>query len=262
MRPELQQQGVYVDGHPDKPSVVFLHSIATSSDIWKPLLPLLTQRFRVICIDLPGHAKAPVLHAGATLADYADYLDGVLSELQISPAAMLGISLGGMVAQAYAIAHPDRLRGLILANCAAVTADPIRKTWQARVDAVSTGGMNSQVEDTLARWFTPAFAERSPMCLEWIAGLIERTSVSGYAAAAHAIQHLDHLAALSNVTVPVLLLAGEEDLAVPGAAIERMRSALPNADLVALEGVAHLSAVEAPTVFVEAVGAFLERVLG
>lgn len=254
---ELRERGVYTDGDPSKAPLVLLHSIATSSDIWTPLLPLLTQRFYVLRIDLPGHGRAPELASIVSMASYADYVDNVLIELRTQPAAMLGISLGGMVAQAYALAHPGLLRALVLANCGAVTPVPVRQAWQSRIDAVIDKGMFSQIEDTLARWFTPAFAQRSPLCLEWIGRLITTTSSTGYISAAKAIQQLDHLELLSEIDIPTLILAGDQDVAVPLAALELMSNIIPRATLQVLPGVAHLSAVEAPTVFAEAVEAFL-----
>ncbi|WP_426135431.1 alpha/beta fold hydrolase [Pseudomonas sp. PWP3-1b2] len=255
---ELRERGIYTDGDPSKPSLVLLHSIATSSEIWLPLLPLLTQRFYVIRVDLPGHGRAPRHAANGSMDGYARYVDDILNELRTQPAAMLGISLGGMVAQAYALAHPGLLRALVLANCGAITPKPVQQLWQSRIEAVIANGMSSQIQDTLARWFTPAFTQRSPMCLEWIGKLIATTSSEGYIAAAKAIQQLDHLEMFSKIDIPTLILAGDQDAAIPLAALELMSTVLPSAKLHILQDVGHLSAAEAPTVFAETVGAFLK----
>jgi 3-oxoadipate enol-lactonase len=261
MASDLKDRGIYMDGDPSRPPLVLLHSIATSSDIWLPQLPLLTPSFYVLRIDLPGHGNAPELTGEATLANYATYVNEALKKLNIQPTAMLGLSLGGMVAQAYAIDNPGLLQALILANCGGFTPESIRKIWQSRIEAANEAGMACQIDETLARWFTEPFATRSPMCLEWIRGLIASTSVSGYCKAAIAIQQLDHLPALAGLQIPTLVIAGDEDRAVPITALEQIAAIIPGAKLDVIKGVAHLSAVEAPTQFAETVGRFLRGVL-
>src|SRR5690606_2967962 len=99
-----------VDGPNDGPPVVLLHAIATTSSLWAAQLPVWAAAFRLISIDLPGHGNSPDQQGDLDLADYADCVCEVLDELRIGRASVVGLSLGGMIAQAFALKYPHRLR--------------------------------------------------------------------------------------------------------------------------------------------------------
>lgn len=250
-----------VEGPADAPPLVLLHALATCRDLWLPQLPAWATLFRVIRIDLPGHGQSPLIDGAATLAGFADEVAKVLDDLGIERAAFVGLSLGGMVAQAFALKYPQRCSALVLAHTSARTDAPVRELWKGRLEQLEKDGLPAQAEAILGRWFPPAFAEASPMTLQWIASQIRATSPEGYATAIRAIQQLDHLDMLKNITAPTLVMAGEADMAAPPAAGALMTGQIANARLVVLPGVAHLGNVQAPVLFTETVGAFLQEAL-
>jgi 3-oxoadipate enol-lactonase len=252
--------GVFIEGDASKPTLVLLHSIATSSQIWKPLTSLYTSAFHVVCIDIPGHGDAPRLRVAADMKHYADYVHEVLETLRLRPQAMLGISLGGMIAQAFA-ATSESLQAVVLANCSNYTPEPVKRLWDQRLASAERSGMEGQVEATLERWFTPGFSSRSPLCMRWISSLISNTSIEGYADAIRAIQALDHRQSLKSLELPVLAVAGLHDLAVPVSVVENMVEGLPRGQLLTLADSAHLSCVETPIAFAEKTAEFLLEVL-
>lgn len=250
-----------VEGPADAPPLVLLHALATCRDLWLPQIPAWATQFRVIRIDLPGHGQSPLIDGAATLAGFADGVAKVLDDLGIERAAFVGLSLGGMVAQAFALKYPQRCSALVLAHTSARTDAPVRELWNGRLEQLEKDGLPAQAEAILGRWFPPAFAEASPMTLQWIASQIRATSPEGYATAIRAIQQLDHLDMLKNITAPTLVMAGEADMAAPPAAGALMAGQIANARLVVLPGVAHLGNVQAPVLFTETVGAFLQQAL-
>lgn len=255
---DANELSVSVSGPPHGPPVVLMHSLAATSRMWAPQLPIWSEHFRVINVDLPGHGASPVPGSPIELDAVADAVCGVLDAQSVDAAAIVGLSLGGMIAQALAIRHPRRVSALVLAHTIAETTDAARRTWDERIAGVEADGMDSQVESTLQRWFTPQFAADSPLTVAWIAHMIRSTDPRGFVAAAHAIRSLDNLAALASIEAPALVVAGRHDPGAPVPAAEAMVSALPDAGLQVIDS-AHLGNVEQPVAFTETVGAFLGR---
>jgi 3-oxoadipate enol-lactonase len=250
-----------VDGPPDAPPVVLLHAIATSSEVWLPQLGVWSNAFRVVRMDLPGHGASEPPSGPLAMRDYADRVKEAMDELRIERAAIVGLSLGGMIAQAFALAYPDRLNALVLAHTSARTEPAVREMWNRRLEQFEQYGLEAQAAPTLERWFTRAFALASPMTLQWLARQIRATSPTGYSAAVGAIQALDHEDRLGEITVPTLVVAGEDDSAVPPAAAAGIAERVPGARLLVLKDAAHLGNVQQPVVFTERVGEFLHSSL-
>lgn len=246
-----------IEGPETAPVVVLLHSLATDASLWRFQLPVWSQRLRIVSMDLPGHGLSPELGGDRGLEDFAATVAATLEALKITRATVVGLSLGGMVAQALALHHPHQVRSLVLAHTSAQTSQHVRDIWELRLAALEERGMAGQVQGTLARWFTTEFAAAAPLTLDWIAGLIRRTSPEGYAAAVRAIQQLDYLDRLPQISVPALIIAGAQDTAAPPAVASAMAERLPRAELHVIERCAHLGNVEQATRFVERVGAFL-----
>ncbi|MBL0422891.1 alpha/beta fold hydrolase [Ramlibacter sp. AW1] len=250
-----------IQGPVDAPAVVLLHAIATHGAIWQAQAAVWSRRLRVACIDLPGHGDSADPDGPLTLADYARQVADTMDAHGIADAALVGLSLGGMVAQAFALDHPASTRALVLAHTSARTDAAVRELWSARLAQAEADGLAAQVAPTLARWFTRGFAAASPLTLQGVAAQIRRTSLPGYAAAVGAIQALDHLERLPSLRVPTLVVAGARDSAVPPAVARQLAEAIPDARLLVLPDAAHLGPVEQPVVFTESVGAFLLEVM-
>lgn len=251
-----------IDGPHDAPPVVLLHAIATHSDLWQPQLAVWSSVFRIVRIDLPGHGSSAPPQTALTIADYAAQLRDALDDIGIQQAAIVGLSLGGMVAQAFALAYPQRTRLLVLAHTSARTEPAVRERWQHRLEQMEQHGIAAQAATLLERWFTAPFAAASPLTLAWLTQQIRSTSPDGYAAAIRAIQGLDHHERLREIRVPTLVVAGEDDTAVPLAAAAAVAERIPGARLAVLKDAAHLGNVQQPVVFTELVGDFLRKTLG
>jgi 3-oxoadipate enol-lactonase len=246
----------YDDGPRQAPVVVALHSVATHSAFWAGQMPIWSRTWRVVRVDLPGHGRSPNVEGADTLAGMGDAVCAALTDLGIERATFVGVSLGGMVAQAIALSHPARVHGLVLADAPARTPPEARALWQERLATARAKGMASQVEASLARWFTPDFRRRSPLTMAWIADMVTATSLVGYERAAHAIVGLDHVEALARITAPTLVLTGDHDTVVPPDVARPVATAIPKAAFAVLEHAAHLANVEAAVPFAEVTGAF------
>ncbi|WCT79230.1 alpha/beta fold hydrolase [Novosphingobium humi] len=249
---------VHIDGPASAPTLVFLHAIATSGELWRPQVEPLAQRFRVVRVDLPGHGASAPLPDGATFADYADAVADTLSAHGVERFSLIGMSFGAMVAMQVALRHAARVERLVLACCAARTPPPVAAMWHERMAAVTQDGIETQIETSLDRWFTPAFAAASPQTLDWVRAMIRGTPEEGFVAAAWIIATLDHSALLPTLTMPCLVLAGAADKAAPEEMMRDFAASIPAATFVALPA-AHLANVEAPQAFTDAIERFVDE---
>jgi 3-oxoadipate enol-lactonase len=175
----------------------------------------------------------------------------------------IGLSMGGMTAQALAARHPDRVRSLVIANSAGQYDDAARAMWRARVDTVLEKGVPAIADGAMQRWFTPEFrADALQGGRERVAALragLEAMDANGYAASCAAVAGIDLLGGNRRIACPVLVVAGTRDEATPLAMSEAIVQSLPLAQLKTLDA-AHLSAVEQPAEFARLVTAFLATV--
>ena len=242
------------------PAVVLGHALGSNRNIWGYQLPLLTARFRVLLYDLPGHGESdpPVKHD--SFDDLANDLATLLDHTGISRATLVGLSIGGMIAQHFASLFPDRLHALVLCSTGCQTDEAGKKIFGDRIAQVSERGIESQIEGSISRWFTPQFVSDAPATIEWVKGMYTKTSPAGFINACRAIQELDTFDRLSGITAPTLLIPGELDPAFPVSVSRIIQAQIKNAELKVLAGAAHIGNVERPHEFNEILFKFLAEV--
>jgi 3-oxoadipate enol-lactonase len=249
-----------LDGDQHRPVVVLSHALATSMDIWAYQLPLLAHRFRVLRYDLRGHGRSAAPGDSYTMPELASDLAALLDHLKISRVTFVGLSIGGMVGQVFALEYPDKLSGLVLCSTASRMEQQAKATIEERINKVREEGLKSQVASTLTRWFTAKFMEEAPATMAWISDLIRETSVDGYTGCGRALQGFDFSDALSAVQTKTLVIPGEYDLAFPEKVSRGIQQKIANSDLILLKGAAHLGNVEQPHLFNEILLDFLGRI--
>lgn len=242
----------YVDEGPkDAPAILFANSLGTDLRMWGGVTDFLPQR--CIRFDKRGHGLSATPTQGWTVEDIADDAVALLDHLGIQTATIAGCSVGGMVAQAVGIHHPDRARALILSNTAAKIGTP--DSWAARITAIETAGIASMADMILDRWF-PAGFRTSPDALPW-ATMLLRADPVGYVQTCRALSRADLRAGLGSVTLPVLLIAGSEDQSTPPALVRETAALITAAQMTTLQGSGHIPAIDAPTATAAAITAFL-----
>jgi 3-oxoadipate enol-lactonase/4-carboxymuconolactone decarboxylase len=247
-------------GPENAPVVVFSHSIGTSTDMWEPQLRALSSRFRCLAYDTRGHGRSEVRDTPAGMDDLAADLAGLLDGLGIARAHVVGLSLGGMTAQAFAVRYPDRLERLVLMATSAYLPPP--EAWDERARAVRADGMGAIVDAVIARWFTPAFVAADPQAVDRVRQGFLATDPRGYAACCAAIRDMDLRSAIGAIGAPTLIVAGADDPSTPPAMAEDMRVRIPGAELVVLPRAAHLLNIERADAVNRHLGAFLTEEAG
>jgi 3-oxoadipate enol-lactonase len=244
------------------PVVMMSHSLGSSMAMWNPQLPALEPRFRVLRYDTRGHGASEARPAPYTLQELAEDAVALLDALEIETVHFVGLSMGGMIGQAMALAHPARLQSLSLCSTSAFIPEVAQPAIQERIDTAQSEGLAALVDGTLARWFTAAFLKRNPPEAALIRRQFLATSLEGYIGCSEAIRRLNFLGQLSRVTLPTLIIVGEEDPGTPLSASQAIHEAVGGSQLVVIPKMLHLNNIEAPERFNQSLLEFLGAASG
>ena len=218
------------------------NSLGTRQHLWSRQLPELTERFRVLTYDHPGHGASGLPEGPCTVEAFAHGLLGVLDDHALERVSFCGTSIGGMVGIALALEAPERVERLVLSCTSAYLGPPERWTKRARI--VRTEGMEAVADSIVVRWFTPELAREEPETVARFRAMLVATPREGYARCCEALAAWDARERISAISVPTLVVAGAEDPATPVEHAELLVSRIPDARLLVLERAAHLANVE------------------
>ena len=238
------------------PPLFLLHSLLSDRASFDAIVPKLSQSFRVIVPELPGFGRSNVVSGG--LADVADRMaEAVRDAAGGADAIVLGNGYGGFVALQMAIRHSDLATRLILADCGAAFSEPGREAFRTMAAASKAKGLAAITDVAMRRLFAPEFQEKHPDLMRDRREAFLRTNPEVFRAACAALADLDLRADLGHVTVPVLVLVGEQDEATPPPMSRELAAGLPNARLKVISGCAHVPQLQSPEIFLDAMGDFL-----
>jgi 3-oxoadipate enol-lactonase len=249
-----------LDGPEGAPVVTLSHSLATTLAMWDPQLPVLTARYRVLRYDTRGHGGTEAPAGAYSLDLLAADAAALLRALGVARTHWVGLSMGGMIGQTLALQHPELVASLALCDTSSRVPPEARPTWADRIKTAEAQGMEPLVEPTIGRWFTPGFVAGRPDAVDPVRAMIRGTVARGYVGCCHAIAALDLTDRLGAITVPTLVIVGEEDQGTPVAAARTIQERIPVAELVVLKSASHLSNIEQPAAFTSALTTFLGRV--
>jgi 3-oxoadipate enol-lactonase len=239
--------------------VVLVHAIGCDHTMWDSLARALAPSHRVIRVDVRGHGQSPVTPRPYTLDLLADDVLAVMDTLALERAHLVGLSMGGMIGQAFALRHPDRLDRLVIANSTSSYGPEGPGMWHARAKMVEEGGLEAIRDMVAVRYFSEAFRAAHPQTVVAVMDRFMKTPREGYLGCCDAIAALDFSKSLGRVKAPTLVIAGELDAGTPPAMSEAIARAIPGARLEILPGAAHLAAVEAAGTFNQSVRGFLAK---
>ncbi|HZH50693.1 MAG TPA: 3-oxoadipate enol-lactonase [Microvirga sp.] len=235
-----------VMGRAEGPALVFLNSLGSDLRIWQEVVPALTDRFRVILYDKRGHGLSDTPPAPYTMDDHADDLLALLDGLQVRSAVLIGLSIGGMIAQRIAVRAPERVKALVLCDTAAKIGTP--QMWAERIAAVETGGIGSIAERILERWFTPEFrASRIEDYTGW-KNMLVRIPAHGYAGTCASIRDADLTMDAGRIHVPTLCVVGDQDGSTPPELVRHTADLIPGARFEIIVNAGHIPCIEQPAV--------------
>jgi 3-oxoadipate enol-lactonase len=232
------------------PLVVLSHALGCDLTMWDGVAAALQDRYTVLRYDHRGHGRSAASAAAYTMDDLADDAAELVRAQSSGPVHFVGLSMGGMAAQALGARHPQLVRSLVIANSASHYDDAARTMWQARITTVLAKGVAPIADGALQRWFTPEFRSdaHGSTLVAALRSVLEDTAPAPYAAACAAVANIDLDAGNTRITCPTLVVSGARDEATPPALSQTIARTIPGAQLRSLDA-AHLSAVEQPEAF-------------
>ena len=255
LRPDLRLNAE-ISGPVNGMPLVLLHALGTDLSIWEDLLPLLPQSLRILRLDLRGHGKSdappPPYPMGALIRD----VETAMEHFGLRDAAILGVSLGGLIAQGLAVKRLDLVRALILSNTAAKIGSPA--LWQARGVEIAETGLTAYAPGAMLRMFGRNWADNPAM--PRVRALLEATSQNGWTGGAKAIAGADFYATTATLTLPTLVIAGANDATTPPDLVRETADLIRGSRFHLIRGVGHLPFLEKPRDYATLVSGFLQDI--
>lgn len=243
----------------DGPWVTMSHSLACNLSMWDPQMKALTQHYKVLRFDTRGHGASSAPEGSYTLEQMADDVHGLFAALGIKRTHWVGLSMGGMIGETYALKYPGVFQSMVLADTTSRRPPNAAQMWGDRVRIAREQGMGPLVEGTLGRWFTEPYRKAHPDVMARIGADIRNTPVPGFTGCCEAIAKIDVLDRLKEIDCPALVIVGDQDHGTPPEMAKQIQANLRGSELLIIESAAHVSNVEQPEIFTKAMMDFLGR---
>jgi 3-oxoadipate enol-lactonase len=233
------------------PVVCMTHSLASDGSMWtEQVPPLLQAGFRALRIDMRGHGGSGPVAGDYTMSALAADVAAVLDALSIPRVHFIGLSIGGMLGQAFALEHGGKLASAMWCDTLPSTPAGAPEVWQQRVDTVRGANSLAPLADqTIERWLTDTVKQNRPGRWRQIRDTIVGTTPAGYLGCVAAIRNFDFVARLPSVKLPVLVVCGSDDAGTPAADNRRLAGLVPGGRYEEIANALHFPNVEHPDTF-------------
>jgi 3-oxoadipate enol-lactonase len=242
-------------------TVVFLHGIGGNRENWADQLALFGRDFRAVSIDLRGYGDSDDVDA-LEFGDFVRDVQCVLDSLGVDRAHLVGLSMGGLVAQAFYAQAPQRVLSLCLVACRSGAAPVLPGARRDNFVSERLGPLRAGGPEALARSLAPTLigSAASVQASERVMASLRKLRPDSYARVLEARMRIEPFLDLSTVNVPVLVIGSDEDKVAPLEQMRELAAAIPQARLQVIHGAGHLVNIEKPVEFNAALGAFLRGV--
>ena len=246
---------VEVEGPANAPVLMMCNSLGTDLHMWDLQAPTFTKDFRLVRYDRRGHGKSGVPKGPYSMEMLGRDALAVMDGLGFDKVNWCGLSMGGMVGQWLGANAPERIDRLILSNTHSYYPD--KAMWDDRMKFARQKGLAAAADPSMERWFSKEFRERAPSAIERMRNMFMATPLEGFLGCCAAIRDMDLRDTHARIKAPTLVTVGLKDPATPPAAGEEIKSRVAGAKLAQLDA-AHISNVEQPQAYIDAVVGFLK----
>ena len=249
----LNGRPIYYDliGPRDAPTVCFTHSLAADGGMWAEQIPaLLEAGFRVLRLDMRGHGGSAPVEGSYTMSALAADVAGALDHLGIKRVHYIGLSIGGMIGQAFALEHGKYLSSAMWCDTLPASPQGARHLWDERMNTVRQAGSLEPLADaTVERWLTDEMKRRNPPRWTAIRDGVAATTPVGYLGCCDAILNFDFVPRLPGLKAPLLVVCGSDDVGTPPEQNRRIAQLVPGARYEEIASARHFPNVEHPDRF-------------
>ena len=250
------------DDHGAGQPVLFLHAFPLNKSMWQEQLTALLAegRFRLVALDWRGFGESGITAEISTMEQFADDVAGLMDSLGIDAAILCGLSMGGYAAFAFLRKYPQRVSGLILADTRPGADNAEAQANRENVARLAESQGTSAIADLqMPRLISDYTRQHSPAVERRIQQMIASATPQGIAAASRGMAlRADSTDLLGNITYPTLVLVGEHDVLIPPQVVQEYATKIPGAQFVVIPQAGHLSNLEQPQAFLQAVSGYLQ----
>lgn len=244
-----------VEGSGSGTPVLFANGLGTTRAIWAAYVARWQAGRRLVRLELPGHGGAPSPAGRIGIADLAEEAIRLLDGEGIGQVHVVGVSMGGMVAQWLGARHPDRVASLTIASAGVRTGTA--SFWEERAASVRARGLGELAAAMPERWFSPAFLAEQPAAVEEVVAGLRGCDPAGYAACCEAIGAFDGAGLVGEIAAPTLVVGGEVDPVSGPEVTKDLAERIPGARYALVAGASHLLTIERP----DEVGELVDEVM-
>jgi 3-oxoadipate enol-lactonase len=243
-----------IPAKPEKPKLVFANALGTDFRIWRDVVVRLAGDYAILLYDKRGHGLSGLGEPPYTVPVLGADLAALIEHTGFSGAIVVGLSIGGLIAQELVKSRPDLVRALVFCD----TAHKIgtAETWTERIAQVRAGGMAAVADGLMQRWFGPEFRASNATDVEGYKTMVLRCDVEGYLGAVAAIRDADYTEDARRITKPALCIVGEHDVPTPPSLVAEFAKMIPGARFELITGAGHIPSVDKPEVLAEMIRAF------
>jgi pimeloyl-ACP methyl ester carboxylesterase len=244
-------------------TVVLLHGFLGAAEIWRPIIDDLSKRYRVIAIDLPGHGGTACMGYVHSMELMAKCIKAVLDSLKLRKYVIIGHSMGGYAALAFADLYPDNLKGLCLFHSTSYSDSPEKKTDRLRAIEVVKAGKNPFIRSTISNLFAEKNLKYLKNEVAFATKIANQTSKQGMVAALHGMRdRTQRDLILGMVNYPVMMVIGRFDKVLMAEQLLEQSHLIINKTVLILEQDGHFGFLESPRESNMALRKFLRKCYG
>ena len=233
--------------NPAGPRYVLIHSLALNREVWAPVAERLAAGgAQVLTYDCRGHGASTRVPGPYTLDLFGADLAALLDAVGWRSTIVAGASMGGNVAQAFAIGHPERVETLGLIDTTAWYGADAPERWRERAQQAREQGLQALIGFQLTRWFSDQFRAEHPEVVQRFTEVFLANDLDCYAASCEMLGSFDLRPAIAGLPIPTAIVVGEEDYATPLEMARQLHEAIPDSTLEVLPAARHLTPLERP----------------
>ena len=261
MKATINNVQLAYDDHGVGLPVLFLHAFPLNRRMWEgELMALLGEgRYRLVALDWRGFGESEITNGISSMELFAGDVAGLMDALGIQNAILCGLSMGGYAAFAFLRKYPQRVAGLILADTRPGADTPEAQANRENVAQIAeTQGTGAIADLQVPRLISEYTHRHHPEVEARVRQLIDEATPQGIAAASRGMaRRADSTELLGGITCPTLVIVGEQDALIPPVVTQDYASRIPGAQFAVIPQAGHLSSLEQPEAFLQAIGGFL-----
>ncbi|MEM9278500.1 MAG: alpha/beta fold hydrolase [Pseudomonadota bacterium] len=247
-------------GQENAPVIVLVHGLGLCRHLWNDHLPAFENKYRLLNYDLYGHGDSAPPPQTASLSVYAKQLSDLMSHLQISSAAIVGFSIGGMINRRFAMDYPNKVSALVILNSPHDRGEEAQLQVEERASKVREQGPMATLDEALKRWFTPDYLTNGTGVddvRKWRSQVDQESYAQAAWVLANGVREL--IAPEMPITKPAIVITCENDIGSTPKMSKDISAEIAGSELLVIPELKHLGLMEKPEVFTNPVIEFLAR---